>query len=1409
MLSSLNRELLDLLRRGALPTDTRLVPVELAPYLCEYHYHYSPWPVYINAAESQRLLAPLLTQMTRILYTSLRVRFGRDSAAFADYFGWPAGLYDYLRQFPVDPRDVFLRYDAVFANGDIRLLETNAGSSAGGWQLGDWPFPLMREMFSHDPRSAAWPIGGDTTVACIFRFLIASMRRRNGARRGGHILVHDFTESQESRDSLLQYLQQVYDQCKPRGWPDGKVFLYREFDELTFPDNGDLCKNGQRMDAIITTFHPAGGEFPADAAAALNKAYLIGRVVYPDSPLHMLLSDKRLFSLVHECCREGLFSEADQALVQRFVPWTAVLGRERQRWRDEDAPLVDILLRHRAAFVVKPADSFGGKGVQIGHELSDERWREAIEHSLTDGRWIVQEYCAPGRMELHDGLRGIAEHELIWGLFVAGGEYAGIFLRARRCDESNGVINSSNGATEFQVFLDDRAPADIAAPLAAATAALSPLNLELATHLDPAAWAEGERLQVRTEQIPRFLHDYAFPVSAWPVFISTQIIQRDIEPLAAAFPALLYRAIAARFRSAPAAFEQYFGWPRALLDGLLQQPANTAATMIRYDAVIGAQGVRLLEINCCSSIGGWLLDWLAAPVQARLAALPAAGSGKAVYRSVFEHMLGHVLDTLQQWPDSAIAGNVLVHADSRADAAWLQSLQQALQQVYDRLRPARFSHGRILLCTRADDIEFGSSVRFDGQRIDAVLLSFAGESELSDTFYERLTAAALRRQVYSADGHFQRILGDKRLFALLHECLREGRLAADDAALVRRYIPWTARVVDGPSPDDENLTLPALLAQRRETLVLKKASSFGGKAVVVGARTATEEWARTLQRALAEGDWIAQIYCTPENQLVCAPGSGLSEHALIWGLFAFGGRYGGAFVRAQRSGVGDGVINSAAGATEFLVFEDRSSGAEAPAETPPLLETALSPLNAQLLEQLAQDASMRDEHIDLRGEDTVGFLRGWPLKLSAWPLLVAHDFARRRFARVVEAVPRVLYKAITAYFGNDRQAFADYFALPAVFYDLLRRRPVDLREVNARYDATLTAESLRILEINCSSAAGGFQHDWIAPAAQQILQRHATTRGWNLRRHAIFRSQLQALILAMLRGKPGRSGGNILMYSFVGEDARDSLEQELQLAYDAVRPASLAGGRLRLFTDFSSFAFTADGDVLYAGSGVDAVLFSFPDAVDVPEAVYEQLCDAYLRGRLVFPDSPFHTLLGSKRQFALAHDCVERGLLDEADADVVREFIPWSATLCEREVQWRGERIALSQLLRRERAQFVVKKAESFGGRDVVVGRHCSEADWEALLARHFDDRGWLVQEYCPSGQVRLYDPELGVCAHDLVWGIFTFGGRYGGTFLRGKPADASNGVINTANGATEILVFEQVETAAATPPVRETADLR
>lgn len=418
------------------------------------------------------------------------------------------------------------------------------------------------------------------------------------------------------------------------------------------------------------------------------------------------------------------------------------------------------------------------------------------------------------------------------------------------------------------------------------------------------------------------------------------------------------------------------------------------------------------------------------------------------------------------------------------------------------------------------------------------------------------------------------------------------------------------------------------------------------------------------------------------------------------------------------------------------------------------------------------------------------WLRAYGVHISAWPLAVKRSLVEREFHALAAELPPVLYRVLRARFGTDSDAFAQYFGWPRLVYDLLLRAPVDPAELVCRYDVVLQRGEAKVLELNCSSAAGGWQTDWAAPAVAHSLRLCADGEPWPVVHRRVFDRLLQHVFGAIAR-LPQRTSDSIALYAFVEPAQQPSFERCLQARYDALCPAAAGKGRIVLIKDMRELTFTAEADVRVRGEPVGAVLLTFPDAIEIPQATLDGLVRAYLRKRVVFPDSPMHAVLDSKLVFAAAHEAVEHGMLDAADANVVRRFLPWTARV--HAVAGHDSARVSPESLYEHREQLVLKKADSFGGRHVVVGQYADRESWRQAVARCGEEPDWIAQQRCDADPLHLPRNGAGVVAHDVVWGVFGFGGRYGGTFARAAPHASSKGVVNSAGGAHEFLVFEEI----------------
>jgi len=114
----------------------------------------------------------------------------------------------------------------------------------------------------------------------------------------------------------------------------------------------------------------------------------------------------------------------------------------------------------------------------------------------------------------------------------------------------------------------------------------------------------------------------------------------------------------------------------------------------------------------------------------------------------------------------------------------------------------------------------------------------------------------------------------------------------------------------------------------------------------------------------------------------------------------------------------------------------------------------------------------------------------------------------------------------------------------------------------------------------------------------------------------------------------------------------------------------------------------------------------------------------------------------------------------------------------------------LAELLAAEPARFVLKKGAGYGGAGVVLGTFASPERWRDALATALREGDWVVQETLESLPYLYQSGDYGCSIHDVIWGPFVFGQRYGGVVLRMQPA-AAGGPVNLTLHATEGIVLE------------------
>ena len=174
-------------------------------------------------------------------------------------------------------------------------------------------------------------------------------------------------------------------------------------------------------------------------------------------------------------------------------------------------------------------------------------------------------------------------------------------------------------------------------------------------------------------------------------------------------------------------------------------------------------------------------------------------------------------------------------------------------------------------------------------------------------------------------------------------------------------------------------------------------------------------------------------------------------------------------------------------------------------------------------------------------------------------------------------------------------------------------------------------------------------------------------------------------------------------------------------------------------------------------------------------------------------NGPLTGILSDNRNLALLSENLDTSLFSDAERSLLRAALPWTRELEQRTTTYRGKRGPLPRLAVEQQRRMVLKRAFSARGEEVYIGRHLSPGAWsETLRAALEDERGWILQEHVSSMPFLFPVVDGGVEPHDVVWGLFTFGSRYCGGYLRAQPSSA-RGIVNSAQGASNGSFLEVV----------------
>ncbi|MBV1855003.1 circularly permuted type 2 ATP-grasp protein [Catellatospora tritici] len=402
-------------------------------------------PFFLDAAQHAQIRADLAAMFT--LMCSLPDRlFGGNIRALADATDTPALQAEaILRTATADPVRIG-RADLYQEQSGFRMLEYNLTSGLGGWHG-----TLLNRVMLHDDRLREFVaeefLGyGDSLRGLVDTMLATSLPKDAPSRP--FVAVTDWPTSFPIEEQRMHTMASLMGAM-------GVDAQACHMGQLEYRQGG-VYLAGRRVDVIYRMYlldHLLEGPQPTELLRPLLAAVETGAVglcapfdieLYGNKACMALLSDER---------HRGAFEPDELELVERMLPWTRQVRRERVRAGGEEVDLVDYVLANRRELILKPNCAYDGHGVTAGWTVDDQEWADLVKAAL-DGSYIVQRRVVPVRERVVDPTApgGYTHAILNWGIFVgvSSGD-AGAYVKGTT-DHDAGVVSVDRGARFGCVF---------------------------------------------------------------------------------------------------------------------------------------------------------------------------------------------------------------------------------------------------------------------------------------------------------------------------------------------------------------------------------------------------------------------------------------------------------------------------------------------------------------------------------------------------------------------------------------------------------------------------------------------------------------------------------------------------------------------------------------------------------------------------------------------------------------------------------------------------------------------------------------------------------------------------------------------------------------------------------------------
>jgi hypothetical protein len=324
----------------------------------------------------------------------------------------------------------------------------------------------------------------------------------------------------------------------------------------------------------------------------------------------------------------------------------------------------------------------------------------------------------------------------------------------------------------------------------------------------------------------------------------------------------------------------------------------------RLDAFLQGYDVKFLEFNSDSPAGIGYTDILHEGLTTSIDLPRVRQEFDTAYRPMLPELIGTLRDA---YAHVKARHNDLPHTPR---LALIDTETSPAVPEFRIICAAAKVHGIDATHATLDDLTYdGSTLHVNNEPVHLVYR----RALLEDIGQADLVAAARDGRVCIVNPFRARVANNKKLLALFQDPRFAHLIEGDEVEVVQKTVPWTRILRPGRvTYGSWTIDLLPFVADNRERLVLKPASSYGGHHVALGIETAQNRWEEIIAAHAERADFIVQEYVpVPEEMFPTIEDGRVQMRLKRFNInpFGIGGSHAGSITRISDRA----VINVSAG----------------------------------------------------------------------------------------------------------------------------------------------------------------------------------------------------------------------------------------------------------------------------------------------------------------------------------------------------------------------------------------------------------------------------------------------------------------------------------------------------------------